>query len=104
MPSASTSMRKGKSSAFRSGLTEPIGRREFLKGAGAIGLAGLVAPLAGCLPSAPAASPAPSPAPTSGPRTTPIKHVIVDLQENRSFDHYYGYAPFVGKYGVPAGY
>lgn len=34
----------------------------------------------------------------------PIRHVIVDLQENRSFDHYYGFAPFVGSYGVPAGY
>ena len=26
------------------------------------------------------------------------------MQENRSFDHYYGFAPFVGAYGVPAGY
>ena len=26
------------------------------------------------------------------------------MQENRSFDHYYGFAPFVGTYGVPAGY
>jgi phospholipase C len=34
----------------------------------------------------------------------PIKHVIVDMQENRSFDHYFGFAPFVGSYGVPAGY
>jgi phospholipase C len=30
--------------------------------------------------------------------------VIVDMQENRSFDHYYGFAPFVGKYGVPPGF
>jgi phospholipase C len=30
--------------------------------------------------------------------------VIVDIQENRSFDHYYGYAQFVGRYGVPSGY
>jgi phospholipase C len=30
--------------------------------------------------------------------------VIVDLQENRSFDHYYGFAPFAGSYGVPAGF
>jgi phospholipase C len=33
-----------------------------------------------------------------------VEHVIVDCQENRSFDHYYGYAPFAGRYGVPAGY
>jgi phospholipase C len=96
-------MRRERSSASPSGLTDPIGRRAFLKGAGAFGLAGLVAPLAACLP-APTASSAVSPVPTGGPRTTPIKHVIVDLQENRSFDHYYGYAPFVGKYGVPAGF
>ncbi len=30
--------------------------------------------------------------------------MIVDVQENRSFDHYYGHAPFVGRYGVPAGF
>jgi phospholipase C len=30
--------------------------------------------------------------------------VIVDVQENRSFDHYYGFAPFVGPHGVPSGY
>lgn len=34
----------------------------------------------------------------------PIEHVIVDCQENRSFDHYYGYAPWIGRYGVPDGY
>ena len=26
------------------------------------------------------------------------------MQENRSFDHYYGFAPFAGSHGVPAGY
>src|SRR3979490_2199800 len=103
MPSASTSMTKEISSASRSGLDDPIGRRAFLRGAGSLGLAGLVAPLAACLPSGPTSSPA-SPRASFGPRTTPIKQVIVDVQENRSFDHYYGYAPFVGKYGVPAGF
>lgn len=34
----------------------------------------------------------------------PIQHVIVDCQENRSLDHYYGYAPWIGSYGVPADY
>jgi len=34
----------------------------------------------------------------------PIRHVVVDMQENRSFDHYYGFASFAGKYGVPQGY
>jgi phospholipase C len=30
--------------------------------------------------------------------------VVISCQENRSFDHYYGFAPFVGTYGVPDGY
>jgi len=34
----------------------------------------------------------------------PISHVIIDCQENRSFDHYYGFASFAGSFGVPAGY
>ncbi len=36
--------------------------------------------------------------------STPIQHIVVACQENRSFDHYFGYAPFVGSYGIPAGY
>jgi phospholipase C len=84
-------------------LTRPIGRRDFLKGAAAIGVVGLAGPLAACGPSS-GAGPTPSASPSFGPRTTPIKHVIVDLQENRSFDHYYGFAPFVGSYGVSAGF
>jgi phospholipase C len=81
-----------------------IPRRDFLKAAGALGLAGLAWPLAACGPlggahRATATSP---PATRSG--STPIKHVIVDVQENRSFDHYYGFAPFAGTYGVPSGY
>jgi len=40
----------------------------------------------------------------SGRRRLPIDHIVIDCQENRSFDHYYGFAPFVGTHGVPAGY
>jgi phospholipase C len=38
--------------------------------------------------------------------STPIKHLIIACQENRSFDHYYGYAPQVQRagYGPPPGY
>jgi phospholipase C len=36
--------------------------------------------------------------------TNPIKNVLICCNENRSFDHYYGYAPFAGSFGVPAGY
>src|SRR6476661_329313 len=37
---------------------------------------------------------------------TPIKHIVVACQENRSFDHYYGYAPQVqaAGFGPPAGF
>src|SRR6202035_979857 len=76
----------------------------FLKGAAALGLAGLAWPLGGCGPSGgpPRGGATNPPTARSGP--TPIKHVIVDVQENRSFDHYYGFAPFAGRFGVPAGY
>lgn len=56
-------------------------RRDFLTGLSALMLA----------PTARASSPA-------------IQHVLVCCNENRSFDHFYGYAPFIGSYGVPAGY
>src|SRR6266498_4916949 len=69
-----------------------IGRRDFLKGVGALGLAGAASPFVAAAAS------------ITRPRPSPIQHIIVDMQENRSFDHYYGYAPFVGSYGVPAGY
>ncbi len=74
-------------------LDQPIDRRTLLKGAGALGLAGLTAPWSGALAAL---------ASTKG--GTPVKHVIVDMQENRSFDHYYGFAAFAGGYGVPRGY
>jgi phospholipase C len=71
-----------------------IGRRDLLKGAGALGVAGLTAPLFSAAKALAGGL----------PRGNPIKHVVVDMQENRSFDHYYGFAPFVGGYGVPADY
>jgi phospholipase C len=40
----------------------------------------------------------------SARRPPPIDTIVVSCQENRSFDHYYGFAPFVGSHGVPAGY
>ncbi|MGI9168579.1 MAG: phospholipase C [Caulobacteraceae bacterium] len=44
------------------------------------------------------------PTPAGRRSATPIQHIVVACQENRSFDHYFGYAPFVGPYGIPAGY
>jgi phospholipase C len=37
-------------------------------------------------------------------RRPPIDTIVVDCQENRSFDHYYGFAAFAGDHGVPPGY
>ncbi len=74
-----------------------ITRRTLVKGAGVLGAASA----AGSLLSTGQAY---AQGPARSPGTTPLEHVIIDCQENRSFDHYYGFAPFVGPYGVPAGY
>jgi phospholipase C len=80
--------------AGRTVWRRPTDRRTFLKGAGLAGAASIAGPL--LLRGTARASTA------SG--SSPIGHVIVDCQENRSFDHYYGYAPFAGSYGVPPRY
>ena len=78
-------------------MNQRIDRRTVLKGAGALGIAGLAGPL---LPAVEAL------ASSNGGRsgTTPLNHIVVDMHENRSFDHYYGFAPFAGSFGVPPGY
>ncbi|HEX9519671.1 MAG TPA: alkaline phosphatase family protein [Streptosporangiaceae bacterium] len=81
-------------------MSPNFGRRTFFKAAGAAAAAGVAAPVlssTAALASARARSVRPAPA-------TPLKHVIIDCQENRSFDHYYGFAPFAGSAGVPTGY
>ena len=73
-------------------------RRTFIKKSGAAG----VAILGGTLwASGPAAARA-----RRGRGRSPIKHLVVSCQENRSFDHYYGYAPQVQarRLGPPPGY
>src|SRR5215510_8900271 len=37
---------------------------------------------------------------------TPLRNIVISCQENRSFDHYFGYAPQVQAqgFGPPAGY
>jgi phospholipase C len=76
---------------------QEITRRTFIKGAGALGAAaGLGVPLLSKL-SAGAAN-------RSLRGNTPIEHIIVACQENRSFDHYFGFAPFTGSFGVPNGF
>src|SRR5712691_5209175 len=80
-------------------FVDPLTRQSFLKRAGAAG----VALLGGTLwRTAPAAA-------RAGRVTkvnTPIKHLVIACQENRSFDHYFGYARQVqaAGFGPPAGY
>src|SRR4051812_4199061 len=40
-------------------------------------------------------APGTSTQPAASSLPTPLQHVIVCSQENRSFDHYYGYAPWI---------
>jgi phospholipase C len=82
-----------------------INRRDFLKGAASIGVAGLGGSLLWVAPASAARKHHKQPPPATS-STTPINHIIVCSQENRSFDHYYGYATQVQNagYGVPSGY
>src|SRR5438045_2438867 len=78
---------------------ERISRSAFLKRTGAAG----VAVAGGTLwATAPAAARARRVAKTR----TPLRQVIISCQENRSFDHYYGYAAQVQAkgFGPPPGY
>jgi phospholipase C len=80
---------------FRDGVS----RRTFIKATGA----GAVAILGGSLyATAPAAARAQRVAKVD----TPLRHVVISCSENRSFDHYFGYAPQVqaAGFGPPAGY
>src|SRR2546421_7359368 len=74
-------------------------RRTLLKRAGV----GAVAVLGGSLY---ATSPAAARARQVRKADTPLGHVIISCQENRSFDHYFGYASQVqdAGFGPPAGY
>jgi phospholipase C len=73
-----------------------LNRRTFLKGAGVIGAASLAGPVISkdwAFAKGPLGTP-----------PTPIEHILIDCQENRSFDHYFGYASFAGSFGPPDGY
>ena len=71
-----------------------LSRRRFLQGSAA---AGASAVLAGEFPAIIRAA-------SRRGADTPLRHVVISMQENRSFDHYYGFAPWIGRYGPPAGY
>src|SRR5580658_7669080 len=91
--------------------SRPYSRRKFLGqvgAVGAVGAAGIAGPMVGGA-AAGAATPK-----VKGPtllgkakRTSPIKTIVVSIQENHSFDHYFGAylaAKLPKGYGVPAGY
>lgn len=73
-------------------------RRRFLRDAALIGAAGLTA---AAMPEATEARRAVA---ASRSEELPIDHVIIACQENRSFDHYYGYYPNADSFGVPPGF
>ncbi len=75
-----------------------LSRRQLLHALGSISAVGF---------SSPAVHGSPElqlPLAASSSKLPPIKHVLFSVNENRSFDHYYGKAPFVGSHGIPAGY
>lgn len=77
---------------------EDIKRRRFLKmGAGTAGVAALSS-WPGLIEKALALEPH---NPTGTPGLADIEHVIVFMQENRSFDHYFGVLPGVRGFGDP---
>ncbi len=72
-------------------------RRTFIKRTGAVALLG---------GSLYATAPAAARARQVAQADTPLRHVMISCAENRSFDHYFGYAPQVqaAGFGPPAGY
>ncbi|MDX6491628.1 MAG: phospholipase [Gaiellaceae bacterium] len=74
-------------------------RGRFLEKSGVAGIAVLGGTLWATAPAAARAR-------RDGQRRSPIRHLIISCQENRSFDHYFGYAPQVQarRLGPPAGY
>jgi phospholipase C len=79
-------------------MHEAYTRRTFIKKGGVAGAAILGGSLWATAPAAARARKLGS--------GTAIDHLVVSCQENRSFDHYYGYAPQVQAkgFGPPRGY
>jgi len=79
--------------------SDALTRGEFLKRAAVAGVTVAGGTLWATAPAAARAA-------RVGRVEAPIEHLVVACQENRSFDHYYGYAPQVqaAGFGPPAGY
>jgi phospholipase C len=73
-----------------------VTRRDALKGAGALSAVGAAAALPSVASGAVRRSRRKS--------RLPVEHIVLDCQENRSFDHYFGFAPWIDGYGVPPGF
>jgi phospholipase C len=73
-----------------------VTRRGFIRGGAAVAATALGGPLSA---SALAAA-----SPRRKRIRRAVRHVVVSVQENRSFDHYFGHAPFVGAHGIPPGF
>jgi phospholipase C len=92
----------------------PYSRRKFLVQLGAVGAAGLAAPLIRDVAVGAATPKAKGPTLLGkAKRTSPIKTIVVSIQENHSFDHYLGSYAALAKlpggttaagYGIPKGW
>jgi phospholipase C len=74
-------------------MPKRLSRRTFIRGSAA---AGVALGTGGALPTVIRAA--------RRTAATPINHIIVSMQENRSFDHYFGFAPWIGGFGPGPGY
>src|ERR1700686_352032 len=78
-----------------------ISRRDILKIAAAAGAAKLAtALLSGC--GVGGGNSLPSPFPSACSKLTDIEHVVIFIQENRSFDHYFGSYRGVRGFSAPS--
>ncbi|HEY4703801.1 MAG TPA: alkaline phosphatase family protein, partial [Streptosporangiaceae bacterium] len=78
-----------------------VSRRQLLTSAGGVALASFALPpslrkIIGDTPAALAGAQSPAPA------VSDIKHIVVLMQENRSFDHYFGAMPGVRGFADPS--
>src|SRR6201997_778784 len=74
----------------------PFTRRRLLGGGAAVAAATAALSLPGKVRRALA-----EPLPSKQPNLSDIKHVVLLMQENRSFDHYFGTMPGVRGFGDP---
>jgi phospholipase C len=84
----------------------PYSRRAFLGQIGALGAAGLAAPIIGATGAGASTRKVLGPRVLgTATRTSPVKQIVVLCQENHSFDHYLGtYSKLPPGYGIPSSF